>query len=157
MMQMVASLNRASFGGRQMVTCNTCHRGTSRPNVQPSIGLLYGSPPPDEPGEPFEQAPGQPTADQALEKYLKAIGSPHRLAALTSIVAKGSPLGFDDAAKNPLEIYARAPGQRTTIVHGPTGDTTTTYDGRAAWIAAPETERPVPVLELTGQDLDGFK
>src|SRR3954452_14497445 len=27
MMQMVSALNRSSFGGRQMVTCNTCHRG----------------------------------------------------------------------------------------------------------------------------------
>ena len=37
MMQMVADLNRTSFGGRQVVTCNTCHRGNSRPNVQPSL------------------------------------------------------------------------------------------------------------------------
>jgi len=74
MMQMVASLNRASFGGRQMVTCNTCHRGTSRPNVMPSIALLYGAPPPDEPGEPFTQAPGQPSADQVLDRYVQAIG-----------------------------------------------------------------------------------
>src|SRR5262245_34616438 len=78
MMVMVESLNKASFGGRQMVTCNTCHRGTSRPNVQPSIALLYGAPPPDEPGEPFAQASGQPTPDQVLDKYLKAIGGPDR-------------------------------------------------------------------------------
>src|SRR3954464_10837012 len=53
MMQMVAALNRSSFGGRQMVTCNTCHRGTRTPNVMPSLALLYGTPPPDEPGEPL--------------------------------------------------------------------------------------------------------
>src|SRR5262249_36307990 len=33
MIQMVTALNRSSFGGRQMVTCNTCHRGNRRPNV----------------------------------------------------------------------------------------------------------------------------
>src|SRR5262245_60585510 len=27
MMVMVATINRTNFGGRQVVTCNTCHRG----------------------------------------------------------------------------------------------------------------------------------
>lgn len=66
-------------------------------------------------------------------------------------------LGFDDADKSPLEMFARAQGQRTTIVHAPAGDTTYTYDGRNGWIAAPETDRPVPLLALTGQELDGLK
>src|SRR3954467_2544044 len=74
MMQMVTALNRASFGGRQVVTCNTCHRGNSRPNVQPSLALLYGTPPPDEPGEPITQAPGQPPAERVLDKYVEAVG-----------------------------------------------------------------------------------
>jgi photosynthetic reaction center cytochrome c subunit len=157
MMQMVASINRASFGGRQMVTCNTCHRGTTRPNVMPSLALLYGAPPPDEPGDPFEQAPGQPAADRVLDRYVQAIGGAERLGNLTSLVAKGTYQGFDDAAKNALEIFAEAPGHRATIVHTLSGDSTTTYDGRAGWIAAPETEKPVPLLALTGQELDGVK
>jgi hypothetical protein len=157
MMRMVSSINAASFGGRQLVTCNTCHRGTTRPNVMPSLALLYGAPPPDEPGEPFEQAPGQPSADQVLDKFIQAVGGTERLANLTSLVAKGAYLGFDDAAKKPLEIFANAAGQRSTIVHTPFGDSTTTLDGRAGWIAAPETEKPVPLLPLTGQELDGIK
>lgn len=157
MMLMVASINKTNFGGRQVVTCNTCHRGTSRPNVMPSLALLYGTPPPDEPGDPFQQAPGQPKPDQVLDKYLQAVGGTERLAKLTSIVAKGTYLGFDDADKSPLEIFARASGQRTTIVHTLSGDSTTAYDGRAAWIAAPEVEKPVPLLALTGQELDGVK
>ena len=40
MIQMVTAINRTSFGGRQLVTCNTCHRGNSRPNVMPSLALL---------------------------------------------------------------------------------------------------------------------
>jgi len=157
MMRMVSALNQASFGGRQVVTCNTCHRGTRRPNVMPSLALLYGTPPPDEPGEPFEQAPGQPRADQVLDKYLQAIGGPQRLAAFTSFAAKGSYLAFDDAEKRTLEIFAKAPGQRTAIISSPAGISTTTVDGRAAWIAGPETERPVPLLAVTGQELDGVK
>src|SRR5882724_12422650 len=33
MIRMVMSINQTSFGGRQLVTCNTCHRGTRHPNV----------------------------------------------------------------------------------------------------------------------------
>jgi photosynthetic reaction center cytochrome c subunit len=157
MMQMVSALNRASFGGRQVVTCNTCHRGNRRPNVMPSLALLYGTPPPDEPGEPFTQAPGQPRADQVLDKYVQAVGGAEQLARLTSLVARGTYQGYDDTDKSALEIFARAPDQRTTIVHTLSGDSTTTYDGRAGWIAAPETEKPVPLLALTGQELDGVK
>ena len=157
MMQMVSALNRASFGGRQVVTCNTCHRGTRRPNVMPSLALLYGTPPPDEPGEPFGQAPGQPSADRVLDTYLQAVGGAERLAAIGSFVAKGSYRGFDDQDKSALEIFAKAPGLRTTVIHTLSGDSTTTYDGRAGWIAAPDTEKPVPLLAVTGQELDGVK
>jgi len=157
MMQMVSALNRSSFGGRQVVTCNTCHRGTRRPNVMPSLALLYGTPPPDEPGEPFAQAPGQPSADQVLDKYLQALGGAQRVGAFTSFVAKGSYLGFDDVEKRTLEMVAKAPAQRTTIIRSPAGVTTTTFDGRAGWIAGPETERPMPLMSVTGQELDGVR
>jgi outer membrane lipoprotein-sorting protein len=157
MMVMVNTINQTNFGGRQVVTCNTCHRGNPRPNVMPSLDLLYSSPPADEPGEPIQQAPGQPPADQILDRYLQALGGSQRVAALTSFTARGNYIGYAEADKSPLEIYARAPGQHTMIAHSRSGDTTWTFDGRSAWIAAPATDRPVPVLAITGQDLDGVK
>jgi hypothetical protein len=157
MIRMVTAINQTSFGGRQLVTCNTCHRGTRQPNVMPSLALLYGAPPPDEPGDPFQQAPGQPTADQVLDKFVAAVGGAQRLSALSGIVAKGSFKGYDDADKSVVEIFARSSGERSTVVHTLSGDSTTTYDGHAGWIAAPETEKPVPVLPVTGQDLDGLR
>ena len=152
---MVNNINRTSFGGRQVVTCNTCHRGSSKPNVMPSLDALYGAPPPDEPGDPFGQAPGQPPPDQILDKYLAAIGGPARAAALTSFTAKGTYIGFDDAEKVPMELYAPAPNRRTTVVHGQGGETVTTIDGRNGWMAAPLTERPFAVIALTGEELAG--
>jgi hypothetical protein len=157
MVQMVAAINTGSFGGRQLVTCNTCHRGSRKPNVMPSLALLYGEPPPDEPGDPFEQAPGQPPADQVLDRYLQALGGAERLSALTSFAARGTYQGFDDAEASPMEIFARAPGQRTTIVHTLYGDSVTTTDGTAGWIAAPEAEKPLPLVAITGHELDGVK
>jgi hypothetical protein len=83
------------------------------------------------------------------------------LANLTSIAAKGTMLGYGvGAEKQSLEIYAKAPGQRTTIIHSPEGDNITTLDGPSGWIAGPQIagpEIPVPVLTLTGGDLDGLK
>ncbi|HKE87214.1 MAG TPA: photosynthetic reaction center cytochrome c subunit family protein [Vicinamibacterales bacterium] len=157
MVQMVAGINKGNFAGRQVVTCNTCHRGGRRPNVMPSLTLLYGSPPPDEPGEPIEQAAGQPAAEQVLDRYLQAVGGPDRLAKLTTLVAKGTYKGFDDADKSPLEVFASAPGQRTTIVHTLNGDSTTVVGSGGGWIAAPEAEKPVPLLAITGQELDGVR
>jgi photosynthetic reaction center cytochrome c subunit len=157
MMLMVNSINKTNFAGRQVVTCNTCHRGSPHPSAMPSLDLLYSSQPAEEPGDPIQQAPGQPPADQILDRYLQAIGGLERVAALTSFTAKGNYVGFDDADRSPLEMYAMVPGQRTIIAHSRSGDTTWTFDGRSAWIAAPATEKPVPVLAMTGQDLDGVK
>ena len=42
-------------------------------------------------------------------------------------------------------------------MHAPDGTISTTVDGRNAWIAAPITERPVPVLALAGGDLDAAR
>jgi hypothetical protein len=155
MMVMVQTINKTNFGGRQVVTCYSCHRGNTRPAVMPSLDGLYGEPPPDEPGDPFTQAQGQPSPDSVLDKYIEAIGGAQRIAAITSIVAKGTYLGFDDAEKVPVELYARAPGQRSMTVHGLLGDTTTTFDGRTGWITAPPTDKPIPFYEITGEELQG--
>ncbi len=157
MMVMVNAINKENFGGRQVVTCDTCHRGSQRPNVMPSLDRLYGEPPPEEPGDPFRQATGRPPAEPILDKYLQAIGGAERLARFTSFTAKGTYSGFDDADTSTVEIYAKAPDQRTTIVRNRLGDTTTTIDGRAGWLAAPLTDRPVAVIPLTGQELDGLR
>jgi photosynthetic reaction center cytochrome c subunit len=157
MVVMMRTINQQNFGGRQVVTCYTCHRGFSKPTVQPSINVLYGSPPPDEPGDPFEQVPNQPSPDSVLDKFLAAVGGAQRLAAFTSFTAKGLYMGFDDADKSPMDIVARASGERSTIVHTLLGDNTTTITPAAAWIAAPPTDKPVPLMDITGQELDGVK
>ena len=157
MVAMMAAINRDNFGGRQVVTCYTCHRGGNRPKVTPSLGLLYGASPPDEQDDALAPAPkGAPSAAQLLDKYVRATGGAGR-PALTSFTANGTYKGYDDTEKLPLELFAKAPGQRTMIVRALDGDRTTTCDGRNAWIAAPITERPVPVLALAGGDLDAAR
>jgi outer membrane lipoprotein-sorting protein len=154
MVQMMATINKDNFGGRQMITCWTCHRGGDRPKVTPDIATLYNRP--EELDDVLTAAPNAPPATQILDKYIQAIGGAERLGRLTSFVAKGTSVGYGpEGTPRPIEIYAKAPNQRTTIIHTQNGDSTTVYDGRSGWIAAPL--RPVPVLPLAGSVLEGVK
>jgi photosynthetic reaction center cytochrome c subunit len=156
MMTMVNAMNKTNFGGARALTCYTCHRGDQRPKVVPSLAVQYGSPLED-PNE-IEVIPrtGVPSADEVFDKYLQALGGTQRLENITSFVAKGTYAGYDtDHQKFPLEVFAKAPDRRATIVHmriaGTSGDSVSTFDGRDGWIAAPG--KPVPVMALTGGNL----
>lgn len=154
MIQMMSAINKDNFGGRQMVTCWTCHRGGDHPKVTPNLTTLYNMP--EEPDDVVVQAPGAPSADQILDKYIQALGGAQRLSTLRSFTAKGTSVGYGpEGNQRPVEIFAKAPNQRTTIIHTLNGDSTTTFDGQAGWIAAPL--RPVPVLPLTGSALEGAR
>jgi photosynthetic reaction center cytochrome c subunit len=156
MVVMMAAINKTHFGGRQAVTCFSCHRGTDRPKVTPSLAMLYDTPPLEDPRDIIEQSRLAPPPDDVLDKYLAAVGGAARAAALASFSARGTSTGYGpDGEARPLELYASAPNQRTTIVRTTSGDSTTTFDGRNAWVAAPF--RPVPVLALAGTDLDGAR
>ena len=159
MVQIVNTINQSSFGGRQAVTCFTCHRGGPTPKVAPSLLEQYSEPPPDDPNE-VEISPrpsGNPTADDVLNRYIQALGGPQQLDRVTSFLGKGSYEGFDSYhEKVPMEVYAQSTGERTVIAHTHAGDSVVTYDGRNAWIMGPD--KPVSVLQLgPGGDLDGVR
>ncbi len=158
MILMVNSFNKNNFGGKRALTCYTCHHGVGIPKITPSLAEQYGAPLED-PNEVeiFTQDSNGPTVDQILERYIQALGGAQRLAAVTTFIGKGMYSGFDTSElKVPVEVFAKAPGQRAVIVHGPLGDDTTACDGRAGWIAGPD--KPVPVLAVpTGADLDGLQ
>ena len=154
MIEMVSTINKNFFGGAQGVTCYSCHRGGPSPKLTPNLTALYSPPAETEADDVVQQAPGAPSADQILDKYLQALGGAQRVAGLTSFAAKGTTVGYGlDAEKRPLEIFAKAPDQRATVIQEEKGTTTTIYDGRSGWIAAPNL--PLPVLPLTGGELDG--
>jgi hypothetical protein len=160
MLLMVSAINRDNFGGRQVVTCYTCHRGGNRPVVTPSLAALYGASTLDEPDDviaPASAVSGAPSADQILDRYIVALGGATRLASLTSFAAKGTYQGYGDPAKRPVDLYAKAPRQRAMVVHGSDGDSSTIYGGAAGWLASPITERPVTVQALTAGDLEAAR
>jgi photosynthetic reaction center cytochrome c subunit len=154
MAQMVATLNKSNFGGRQMVTCWTCHRGSNSPKVTPNLATLYNLP--DEPDDVITQAPNAPPVETILDKYIQAIGGAEHLNSLTSFAAKGTSAGYGpEGTGRAVEIYAKAPAQRTTIIHTANGDSITTVDGTNGWTAVPL--KPLAVMQLTGSALEGAK
>ncbi|HZP32759.1 MAG TPA: photosynthetic reaction center cytochrome c subunit family protein [Candidatus Acidoferrales bacterium] len=155
MILMMNAINKSYFGGARKLTCYSCHRGTDFPKVTPDLALQYSAPTTEEPDLLTETASGEPSADQIIDKYIQALGGAQRLSAITSFVAKGSYQGYAELDKSPIEIMAKAPGQRVTIIHTSNGDWTTTYDGRNGWVAEPG--RPVPLLQLTGEFLKSVK
>jgi len=159
MILMVEEINRTNFKGVRVVTCYTCHRNLQgAPKIRPSLAEQYGEPPDPDPNEVEirRQAPDALSADQIFDKYLQAIGGAQKAAAVTSIVFKGTYEGYAEP-KAPVDIYVKAPNQRTMIVHTDIGDRTTTYNGNNGWMAAPAVDKPFPVITYTGGDLDGVR
>ena len=158
MVVIMNTINQSFFGGRQVVTCWTCHQGEQVPRNAPNLLAQYSGITPYEPEDALEQAPGMPAANEILDKYIQAVGGTQRANALTSIVARGTNAGYGpEAEKRPMELYARAAGQRMVVTRTDSGDSSTTYDGTNAWSVLPHRPTPDPVLPLTGDDLAGAK
>ena len=137
MLRIVNAINKDSFGGARAITCYTCHRGDQRPRVVPNLAVQYSAPAEDPNEIEAFKTPGLPSPEQVFDKYFQALGGAARLETLTTMVARGTYAGYDtEQAKVPVEIFAKAPAARTTIVHARFGDSVRTYDGREAWIAS---------------------
>ena len=159
MVNMVAAINRDNFSGRQVVTCYSCHHGRDRPLTTPTVESVY-SPSPADSDDVLAQEPGQPAADQIVDRYIRAIGGADRLANLKSFIGTGASVGFGGfggGAK--VTLYAKAPDQRSLIIdYADTpgrGDTTRNYDGHRGWLRT-----PLNILgeyELSGGELDGAR
>jgi hypothetical protein len=161
MILMVDAINEANFGGRRVVTCYTCHRGADRPKSTPSLLGQYSAPPDDDPNDvelsPLP-SPNLPSADEVFDRYIEALGGVERLNALNSFVARGTYLGFDTAGVSvPVEIYARSPNQRTIVVDLPGADNVRVIDGQSAWNTSAGTLMQIPVVALSGSELQGAK
>ncbi len=159
MVTMMTAINHDNFGGRQVVTCWSCHRGRDRPAATPALESVYGTGS-QEMDDVLVQMPGQPSAQSIIDKYIQAIGGAQRLANLKSYVAKGSSVGFGGfGGGGEVEIFAKFPDQRATFIAFPKnperGNSIRTYNGHEGWL-----EQPLTVLDeyqLTGGELDGAR
>jgi photosynthetic reaction center cytochrome c subunit len=159
MVTMVATINKNNFGGRQLVTCWTCHRNRDKPLVTPVMATIYGTPT-VEPDDVIAPVPGAPSAESILDKYIEAAGGAQRLAGLTSFVGKGTSVSFGGfGGGGDVELVAQTPDKRAMNIvfkeETGRGDQVRTYDGRAGWLRTPL--NVLGEFQLTGTDLDGAR
>ncbi len=156
MIQLVDDLNGTFFGGQPFVSCWTCHRGDLRPKVVPNLTVQYTAPSEDPNEVLFIPDPSLPPASEIFEEYYLALGGREALGNLTSWVGTGTYNGFETGFEDvEVEVYSDGPDQRMTFVHARAGDSIRVYDGENGWISS--TDRPLPLLPLTGGTLDGAR
>ena len=160
MVTMMTNINNTTFGGRQVVTCYTCHRGRDRPAVTEPLDDVYATQESLPQDDVFRQAPGMPAAETIVDKYIQALGGAEKLNSLTSISATGKSTFFGSfGGEGDVQYYARAPDQRATIISYKDapgrGDSTRVYNGRQGWMRT-----PLSILgeyELAGSELAGAR
>ena len=147
MIEMQMAINKGHFKDRREVTCYTCHHGAHDPVSVPIIAEEEPKRPEAVTGIVAAPAPG--AAERIIDKYLEAVGGGEALQKVLSRVQKGT-ITFG-GQQFPLEVFAKAPNKRISIVHTPNGDSITAFDGHAGWLGNPG-ERPP--RDMTAEEAD---
>lgn len=153
MMDMMFAINRDNFHGEREVTCNTCHRGSSHPQAIPAILAE----PPKPSNLENDLADGAtwaswPPGNPVLAKYIEVLGGQEALDKVTTRVEKGNVL-MPGARQLPIEVFAKSPGQRVSILHTSNGDSVTAFNGQEGWLAAAGR----PLKEMSASERDGAR
>jgi hypothetical protein len=159
MVGMVNAINRNYFGNQKRVSCATCHTNTSVPQNVPNMGVQYGDPFENPNSTEFIVANGSNPSqiDGVFAKYIDALGGAQRLGTVTSFAATGTYAGWDTGLSPvPVEIYAKAPEQYSTIAHRTEGNSVWTYDGQNAWEVSINAALPT-AIPLTKGNLEGAR
>lgn len=146
MMQMMAAINRDNFDSKQLVTCNSCHRGVPRPVAIPVIA--ENGPRPSERASVDDTSPANaPPAEQIIAKYVDKIGGAEALARITTREEKGT---INISGRNlPIEILDKIGNKQLTVIHLANGDSITAYDGASGWTSSPNGPvREIPSVEV---------
>jgi hypothetical protein len=160
MVNMVQAINRDNFGGRQVVTCWTCHRNRDKPMTTPNLDIVYGMPILDRDDLSLASAQGVAKPETIIDKYLQALGGAQKLSTMTSYAATGSSVGFGGfGGGGRVQIFGKSPDQRSVFIAFPDAPgrdaSVRSYDGKVGWI-----KTPLSVLgeyQLAGSELDGAR
>jgi photosynthetic reaction center cytochrome c subunit len=136
MILMMNAINKDNFEGKREVTCNSCHHGAAHPAGIPLVAVEGEKPTMGDHDHDKQPDSALPAADAVFEKYLTAAGGADAIKKITSRVEKGTTSGFGDQHFS-IDIFAKAPDKRMSIMHLPGGESTTAFDGSAGWMSVP--------------------
>ncbi len=170
MLQMVFDINKNNFDGKTLVSCNSCHRGSTRPVAVPAIGqgaFLNTT---------FDDAPKTPAllppAEQLFDKYIEALGGE---AAIDKIKTRSSKVtllrpklvnsGTPKAAMLTrsetwtMETFQKGPDKYVAIITTPEGVINQGFNGTVGWIKNPTEQRELNSAQLARmkRDVDFYK
>jgi photosynthetic reaction center cytochrome c subunit len=152
MMEMMFAINKDNFEGHRDVTCYSCHRGAADPVATPLVATEDPKPEPEPAKAPGDAKAVLPPADQLLDKYLAAVGGQVALQEITSRVEKGK---LDAGGHQlPIEVYAKAPDKRISIMHMPNGESITAFDGKQGWLSNAGHPHPMSAAENDAARID---
>jgi hypothetical protein len=153
MIQMMFAVNKDNFNGHREVTCYSCHHGAADPVGTPLIG---NEEPKAEPHGAMNTGAANPAtlppADQLIDNYVQALGGADALQKISSRIEKGTLTGFGDR-QFPVEVFAKAPDKRLSVMHMPNGESITAYDGRTGWLGFSHG----PPHEMSGGELSSAR
>ena len=154
MIQMMFALDADQFHGERAVTCYTCHHGSRKPV---SIPMVDSSSPYVSEARLAADPPAQgrtnlPSADDVIEKYIRAVGGAAAIQNVWSRVESGT-VSFGGGPPLPMEMLSKSPSRQATIVHLPAGDSSTVFDSQNGWLKSPAG----PVRDMPQADIEGAK
>ena len=146
MLRMVFEVNQNHFGGQPVVTCNSCHRGSTVPVAMP--GLNQGAFANTTRAEPSALPPDPlPTVDAILDKYVQALGGRAAIENVKSrqmqvtmlrpkLVNGGTPNAAMIARAETwtAEIYQKAPDKYLSMMTTPNGVISQGFNGAVGWV-----------------------
>lgn len=145
MMRMVMDINKTSFGGNQVVTCYSCHRGTTRPERIVPLPPLFMSP--NTPPKPDAKPAAPVTAEQILTKYINAIGGQNAAANLKTIVYTGS-IQRSENRNDAVEITIKGTDKYLVKRTTSQGTVLQGIDGAVGWVKDNNGSRQLPSADV---------
>ena len=146
MLRMVFEINQNHFGGQPVVTCNSCHRGSTVPVAMPGVNQgAFANTTRAEPGTPPLEP--LPTVDAILDKYVQALGGRAAIENVKSrhtqvtmlrpkLVNGGTPNAAMIARAETwtAEIYQKAPDKYLSTMTTPNGVISQGFNGAVGWV-----------------------
>lgn len=157
MIRMTLDINKANFNGDTEVTCNTCHRGSTRPVGTPAISQAFATPatpaPTPAPAAAANAAEKRPTVDDIFSKYVVAIGGEEAVRKVQTRVSDVSlerPQLVNPSGKPAaVQIYQKAPDKLLVMMTAPDGTVSSQgFNGTTGWIKAGSQQREMSSSEL---------
>jgi len=153
-------INKANFGGQAVVTCNTCHRGSTKPVPVPAIGQgAFTNTTKDE--ETAKATERLPSAEQVWDRYVQALGGTKaidkirtRTTKITLLRPKLINAGTPKAAilnrgeTVTIETYQKAPDKYLAVITASDGVVYQGFNGTNGWTKTAQGQRQMSSVEV---------